>query len=163
MTTTSLFRRLFLAAMLSIAIVAGNVGQASAFLDKTRFVAHLGVAYFCFHHWVLGPFEAGSFSAGAPHRISTVVKGGVALLFAVHEVRVAQRIAEKSNDPLLQKLDGGLSALTGSFGTIGQKLKSGNFDPNDIRALQSQTTSFGSQSAASGATVKDVPVAVPGA
>ena len=94
MTTAIPFRRLFLAVMIAIAIVAGNVSRSEAFLDKTRFVAHLGVAYFCFHHWLLRPYEAGAFSPDAPHRITTVVKGGVALLFAVHEVRVAQRIAE---------------------------------------------------------------------
>jgi hypothetical protein len=163
MKTTSPFTRLLLAAMLALAIVAGTVRPSEAFLDKTRFVAHLGVAYFCFHHWVLRPYEAGSYASGAPHRFSTIVKGGAALLFAVHEVRVAQRIAEKSNDPLLQKLDGGLTDLTSSFGTVGQKLKSGNFSADDVRALESQTNIFGSRSAAAGAPVKDVPVAVPGA
>jgi hypothetical protein len=33
----------------------GAASPSSAFLDKTRFVAHLGVAYFAFHHWVLLP------------------------------------------------------------------------------------------------------------
>jgi hypothetical protein len=146
----------------AVALLSLSLGRADAFLDKTRFVAHLGVAYFCFHHWVLKPFQAGDFNAGAPHRISTIVKGGAALLFAVHEVKVAEKIAKTSNDPLLQKLDGGLTDLTASFGAIGTKLKSGHFDPADITALQGKSDAVAAGAAADGAPIKDVPVAVPG-
>jgi len=52
--------------VLAAALLIGSSSPASAFLDKTRFVAHLGVAYFCFHHWVLVPYEHGAFNAGAP-------------------------------------------------------------------------------------------------
>ena len=135
---------------------------ASAFLDKTRFVLHLGVAYFCFHHWVMAPYQAGAFAAGAPHRTSTIVKGGIALLFAVHEVHVAQEIAAKSNDPLLKKLNGEVVALSGSFLAIGQRLRAGHFNPSDISALEGQAKSLGSDASANGVNIKDVPIAVPG-
>jgi Zn-dependent protease len=138
-----------------------SLGRADAFLDKTRFVAHLGVAYFCFHHWVLRPYQHGDYADGAPHRVSTIVKGGAALLFAVHEVRVAEKIAKNSPDPLLQKLDGGLTDLTASFGAIGAKLKSGHFDPADIMALKGKSDAVAAGAAADGATIKDVPVPVP--
>jgi len=109
---TSVSRNKFvLAAALTLALFASFARPSYALLDKTRFAAHLGVAYFCFHHWVLKPIQAGEFSKGAPHRVSTIVKGGAALLFAVHEVKVAERIAHKSNSPLLHSLDGKLVGL----------------------------------------------------
>jgi len=156
------WKKSLLVLALACGIFAGTLRPSSAFLDKTRFVAHLGVAYFCFHHWVLKPYQEGAFQDGAPHRISTIVKGSVALLFAVHEVKVAQKIAETSDDPLLKKLDAGVSQLAGSFAGVGEKLKSGNFSPQDVQGLSSVTDLFRSQASASGATIKDVPVAVPG-
>ncbi len=162
MNLISPLKRTALACALAVTVAMSAFAPANAFLDKTRFVAHLGVAYFCFHHWVWKPYQAGDFAEGAPHRTATIVKGGAALLFAVHEVRVAQRIAQKSKDPLLQKLDGGVSNLIASFGTIGSKLKSGQFDPKDVQNLNGLTTTFGSQAAAEGATIKDVPATVPG-
>jgi len=145
----------------ALALLTFSLGRADAFLDKTRFVAHLGVAYFCFHHWVLKPYQEGLFADGAPHRISTIVKGGAALLFAVHEVKVSEKIARTSSDPLLQKLDGGLTDLTSSFSTIGEKLKSGHFDPADINILKGKSDAVAAGASADGATIKDVPVPAP--
>jgi hypothetical protein len=154
--------RFVLGAALVAALLAGSFAPSYAFLDKTRFVAHLGIAYFAFHHFVWKPYKDGSFESGAPHRVSTIVKGGIALLFAVHEVKVADKIAKTSSDPLLQKLDAGLTGLTTQFGTIGAKLKSGNFDPKDIEGLNTATNGVSTAAAADGATIKDVPVAIPG-
>lgn len=156
-------KSLFLVAAFATALLAGVASPSFAFLDKTRFVAHLGVAYFCFHHWVLKPYQAGSFNSGAPHRTATIVKGGVALLFAVHEVRVADKIAKTSNSPLLQKLDGGLTALQTQFSTIGAKLKGGNFDPKDVGTLNTATGAEQDAATAAGAPIKDVPApSIPG-
>ena len=162
MTKAPKRNRFVFAAALVAALFAGSFAPSYAFLDKTRFVAHLGIAYFAFHHFVWRPYQAGSFNNGAPHRVSSIVKAGVALLFAVHEVKVADKIAKTSNDPLLQKLDGALTGLTTQFGTIGSKLKSGNFDPKDIEGLNTATNGVSTAAAADGATIKDVPVAIPG-
>jgi hypothetical protein len=159
---TSLWKRSLLAAVLVCAIFAGATRPASAFLDKTRFLAHLGVAYFAFHHWVLKPYEQGSFAQGAPHRTAAIVKGGVALLFAVHEIHVSEKIAQHSKDPLLQKLDTGLASLTSSFESVGQRLKSGTADTQGIDMLQGQTNQLNSTATASGAPIKDVPATIPG-
>jgi hypothetical protein len=145
----------------AVALLSFSLGRADAFLDKTRFVAHLGVAYFCFHHWVLKPYQEGDFAQDAPHRFSTIVKGGAALLFAVHEVKVSEKIARNSPDPLLQKLDGGLTDLTSSFSTIGEKLKSGHFDPADIDMLKGKSDAVAAGASADGATIKDIPVPAP--
>lgn len=155
-------RRISLVAALVVALLAGALSPSYAFLDKTRFAAHLGIAYFCFHHWVMRPYQEGAFNDGAPHRTATIVKGGAALLFAIHEVRVAERIAHESKDPLLQKVDGGVQTLMTGFSTVGQKLKSGQFDPKDIQALQAQAATVTTEAATDGVKIKDVPAALPG-
>lgn len=162
MNTTHPWKRIVIAGALALAMLAGSASPSSAFLDKTRFLAHLGVAYFVFHHWVLKPYQDHKFDTGADHRTATIVKGGVALLFAVHEVKVSSKIAHESKDPLLQKLAGGIDNLGGSFASVGQKLKSGTFDPKDINILKTVTGGVQQQAAAGGAVIKDVPVAIPG-
>jgi hypothetical protein len=156
--TTFKRSRSVIIAVLMLALVAGAAKPASAFLDKTRFVAHLGVAYFCFHHWVVKPLQAGEFADGAPHRVSTIVKGGAALLFAYHEVKVSEKIAHDSKSPLLHSLDAKLIALGASFATVGASLKSGHFAMDDIKGLTAMTSSVKTDAAAAGENIKDVPV-----
>ncbi len=155
-------KKILVVAALMVAILTGSMSPSYAFLDKTRFVAHLGIAYFCFHHWAMKPYQDGQFSAGAPHRTAALVKGGIALLFAYHEVKVSERIAQKSRDPLLQRLAGSMGSLTSGFASVGAKLKSGHFDPRDMDSLNGVTKSLGSAAAAGGARIKDIPVAIPG-
>ncbi len=152
------FNRFALCAALVIALVSGFARPSNAFLDKTRFAAHLGVAYFCFHHWVLGPVQHGAFANGAPHRTASIVKGGAALLFAVHEVKVSEKIARNSNSPILHKLDGKLVGLAATFAAVGTSLKAGHFDPNDVKGLGSSADSVSSDAAAAGQPIKDVPI-----
>ncbi|MDQ6933005.1 MAG: hypothetical protein M3160_07495 [Candidatus Eremiobacteraeota bacterium] len=160
--TMTKFRNVLLGLVIIFAIALGTIRPSSAFLDKTRFAAHLGIAYFCFHHWVLNPYREGRFASGAPHRVSSIVKGGAALLFAVHEVKVSEKIARKSNDPLLNKMAGGLGALAGSFAAVGSKLKGGRFSPQDVDGLRGEATSVNSNASADGVHIKDVPIAIPG-
>jgi hypothetical protein len=150
--------RFVLGAALSLALVVGFVRPSNALLDKTRFAAHLGVAYFCFHHWVLKPMQQGEFANGAPHRVATIVKGGAALLFAVHEVKVSERIARKSNSPLLHSLDGKLVGLATSFAAVGTALKAGHFAPDDVKGLTTSTADVSADAAAAGQPIKDVPI-----
>jgi hypothetical protein len=63
-----------------------------------------------------------------------------------------------SNSPLLQKLDGGLTALQSQFSTIGAKLKGGSFDPKDITSLAALTAGFSSLAAAHNLPIKDVAI-----
>ncbi len=157
--TVSKPKTLILCGAFVAAMVASVASPSYAFLDKTRFVAHLGVAYFCFHHWVLKPFQAGSFTTGSPQsRIIPIAKGGAALLFAYHEVKVADKIAKNSNSPLLQKLDAGLSTLESQFSTIGAKLKGGHFDPADITSLSSATSAEQAVATGAGSPIKDISV-----
>lgn len=154
--------KLLIVGALIVTMFTSVISPSNAFLDKTRFVAHLGIAYFCFHHWVMNPYQQGNFNAGAPHRTASMVKGGIALLFAYHEVKVAEKVAQHSKDPLLQKLSGAMSGLSGSFASVGSKLKSGHFNPTDITSLATATGALGATAAAGGAPIKDVPVPIPG-
>ena len=156
-------KRAVCAAAFALILSLGVATPSWAFLDKTRFVAHLGVAYFAFHHWVMRPYEQGSFAEGAPHRTSTIVKGGIALLFAVHEVRVAEKISADSKDPLLQKVHATVVGMGDNFAAIGQKFKSGQFKPEDIAALSGSAGSVNSASSAAGiGEIKDKAVPIPG-
>lgn len=149
--------------MLTLGVLAASPFSTSyAILDKTRFVAHLGAAYFAFHHWTLNPYRQGKFSAGAPGRTASLVKAGAALLFAAHEVNVAEKVAHNSSSPVLQKLDSNLMNLKTSFAGIGNKLKGGQFDPADVQSLDSQTSALSSTAAAGGQPIKDVAVPIPG-
>lgn len=149
--------------LLASALVAlGPLSTSHALLDKTRFVAHVGVAYYAFHHWVLTPYRAGQFAAGAAGRTRAFAKGGLALLFAAHEVNVAEKVAHGSRDPLLQKLDGELVKLRGSLTAIGNRAKAGQLTDADIQSLDDTTTQIGRDSAAGGQPIRDVQAAIPG-
>lgn len=155
-------KKLSIAVALAAALVAGLAQPSQALLDKTRFAAHLGIAYFCFHHWVSNPYREGKFVAGAPHRTASIVKAGAALLFAVHELKVSNKIAHMSKDPLLQKLSGSVDNMTNSFDSIGHKFKSGKFAGGDVDALNGSYSGMDSSARAAKIDVKDVPVAIPG-
>ncbi len=154
--------RFIVPATIAIAMLFATVQPSSALLDKTRFAAHLGVAYFCFHHFVLAPYQQHKFDNGASGRTGNIVKGGAAMLFAVHELHVAQKIAHNSNSPLLHKLDGKLLALGATFASVGSAMHSGKAEPQQIDAVKSSTDDVGNDAAAAGEPIKDVPVAIPG-
>jgi hypothetical protein len=102
--------------------------------------------------------QQGDFANGAPHRVASIVKGGAALLFAVHEVKVSERIARKSNSPLLHSLDGKLVGLVASFAAVGTALKAGHFAPDDVKGLTTSTSDVSADAAAAGQPIKDVPI-----
>ena len=151
-----------LSATMLLTLTATPLSTSHAILDKTRFVAHLGVAYYAFHHWDLQPYKAGKFTAGAAGRTAAMVKGGLALAFAAHEISVAKKIADKSHDPLLMKLDASLGGLSSKMSSIGSGLKSGNLNPADIQSLENDTNTLSGSAAASGQQIKDIAAPIPG-
>jgi hypothetical protein len=100
--------------------------------------------------------QQGDFASGAPHRISSIIKGSAALLFAVHEVKVSERIARKSDSPLLHSLDGKLVGLATSFAAVGTALKAGHFAPDDVKGLTTSTADVTADAAAAGQPIKDL-------
>jgi hypothetical protein len=155
-------KRISLCGVLIFTLLAGTLKPSYALFDKTRFVLHLGAAFFAFHHFVYNPYKAGAFQSGAPHRTKALVKGGLALLFAVHEVKVANEIAHKSNSPLLHKVANSLDAMQSSFASVGQKLKGGHFDPSDADSVNDVVNSVGAGALAAGIPIKDRAIPIPG-
>lgn len=152
------------AALLTVtfALAAGPLSTGHALLDKTRFAAHLGAASFAFHHWVWSPYRSGQFASGAAGRTARLVKGGAALLFAAHEVNVAEKVARGSKDPLLQKLDASLMKLQGSFANVGGDLKKGKFSGADLQSLNTSADQLGRASAAGGQPIREIAAPIPG-
>lgn len=134
-----------------------------AFLDKIRFLGHMGVAYYAFHHFVWAKWKAGDFKSGAPHRTRNIVKAAIAILFTYHEVRVAYGIAQKSHSKTLHLLVAPINALIGAANRAYQKMKSGNWSDSTWSALNNSVTHVGDAAKAAGYGIKDIPVKVPGA
>jgi hypothetical protein len=96
--------------------VASQAAHPAALFDKTRVVLHLALAYGVFHHWVWNPFRAHNLSV---HHPITLIKAGAALLFAVHEVKVAYGITSHSSSPTLKALNGVLLNIANKFQSVG--------------------------------------------
>jgi hypothetical protein len=143
--------------------VDSAVHARAAFLDKTRFLLHMGAAYYAFHHFVYARYKSGGFASGASHRTSNMVKAGIALLFSVHELKVAYGIANGSNSKLLHALVSPINALVSKASGEATKLKGGNFSTSDLNTLNSSYTGVSTQANTNGYGFKDVTVPVPGA
>ncbi|HLJ66044.1 MAG TPA: hypothetical protein VKX16_01630 [Chloroflexota bacterium] len=144
-------------------VQAASAPNAPAhFFDKTRFLAHMGIAYYAFHHWVIIPWQHHQFNSGAPHRTSTIVKAGIATLFAYHEAHVAYDIANKSNSKLLHALVSPINKLLSLAGSVGNKLKKGQYSTSDLSNLSSSVSSVGTAAAKNGYTIKDIVTPIKG-
>ncbi len=148
---------------LCAALSTSVMGSSHAETDKARFAARLGVAYYCFHHWVSNPYREGKFVGGALHRKATIVKSGTALLYAVRELKAAKQVAAAGKDTQVQSLVRSIDSMADSFDTVGRKFKSGKFTGADIDTLNGVFTTMDSSARAAKIEVKDVPITVPGA
>lgn len=107
----------------SAAPAAGHVSSHPALFDKTRFVLHMGFAYFAFHHWVYKPFKAGDFASGAHPRLLNLGKAALAVLFTVHELKKSYKIAHDSHSATLHAIIAPLGALVALVSKEHDKLK----------------------------------------
>lgn len=136
----------------------------TAFLDKTRFLLHMGVAYFAFHHWIYNPYKAHAFAKGANGRTKAIVKAGIAALFAVHELKVAYGIAKGSNSATLHALISPISKLTAALQAAGSKFKSNPSAYSDatVNSLNGTAGSLSSAASKAGYGIKDISAPIPG-
>ncbi len=125
--------------------VSAMVHQNPAIFDKTRFLLHMGFAYYAFHHFVYLRYKQGSFSKGAPHRLFTLGKAAVALVFAYHEIKIAVGIANSSNSGFLHTLVKPINALGGKMNNVANSFRGGNFDPSQVTDLAHTSDIVGSQ------------------
>ncbi len=143
----------------SAAPVVQRQAQAHpAIFDKTRFVFHLGLAYFAFHHFVYNPYKAGDFKAGASHRTIKIVKAGVALLVTYHELNTAYGIAKGSSSGVLRALVKPLSGLIATAQKVANKLKGGQYSDAEVKSTIDSANAFSKQATHNGISIKDIPV-----
>jgi hypothetical protein len=133
-------------------VQAQRVQSHPAAFDKTRFVAHLAVAYFAFHHFAWKPYKEGKLHG---FHLLTYAKAALALLFAYHEVKKAYDIAKTSNSKTLQLLLVPMNKLADGFNALSSKVKSHNFSANDMNGVNGLANSFQSQAGKSGFGFKD--------
>jgi len=124
-------------------------------LAKTKFVLHTGLAFGAFHRYIYKPFKAGAFKGGLRTSKAAYLKGGLAGLFAYHEVRLALTDAQSS--PLLSKLVSPLTALQSKMAALGSGLKRGQANPGAIASTDALVSSVRGKSAQAGQPVTDQP------
>ena len=142
--------------------VAGVAHAHVALFDRTRFLLHVGAAYYAFHHWVWLPYKNGGFAKSTPGHVKNIVKAALALAFAYHEITVAVKIANSSNSKTLKLLVTPLNALGSKFSDIGAKLKGGTYNPIDVLNLGKAADAVSSTASGAGVAIKDVAVKIPG-
>ena len=125
--------------------VAGLVHSNPAFFDRSRFLLHMGFAYYAFHHFVYAKYRAGNFSKGAPHRLLNLTKAAIALVVAYHEIKVSVAIANGSSSNLLHTLVKPINALGAKMNNTANQFRSGNLDANQIKDLARTSDVVGAQ------------------
>ncbi len=137
---------------------ASHVKSHPALFDKTRFVFHLGLAYFAFHHFVYNPYKAGSFKAHSSHRTRSILAGGVALLVTYHELKSAYDIAKGSNSGVLRALVKPLNGLINTARRVAGRLRAGQYNDNEVKGIVNSANSFSKQATHNGINIRDIPV-----
>jgi len=142
--------------------VASATQSHAAFLDKTRFLIDMGVAFWCIHH-VYAKYKTGYYASGESGRAKHIIAAGIVLFIAYNRLQAAYKTANKSNSPTLHKLVSPLNTLLGKTQSTATAFKGGNFDPKSVDDLNSTTSQVGSQAHSGGYSIKDIqpPVGVP--
>ncbi|MGB8406618.1 MAG: hypothetical protein WCE30_21405 [Mycobacterium sp.] len=126
--------------------------QATTSFAKTKFVAHSGLAFGAFHHWLWKPFEAGAFTKGTSGRVTAFIKGGLAALFVKREIRLAT--SDVQADPALCKaIIAPLDDIGNTVQAAFDKLKGG--DASGLTALNSSIGSVESTSQTNGVAIQE--------
>ncbi|HZU11252.1 MAG TPA: hypothetical protein VFB58_00285 [Chloroflexota bacterium] len=132
------------------------------FLDKTRFLLHTGAAFYAFHHWVIRVWQQGGFKKGAKHRVSNIIKAGIATLFAAHELQVAYNIAKKSNSKTLHAIIAPVQKLLSIAQRAGSSLRHGNYNASDVQTMSHDVSSLASTAASAGIPIRDIVTPIAG-
>lgn len=85
--------------------------KSCGLFTKVKIVAHIGIAYVAFKHWLYTPYREGKFKKGAKGRKATIVKAVVAALVGVHELHVA--LNQAKNCGAGAKMQSLLNVITG--------------------------------------------------
>lgn len=132
---------------------AGGGASPHVHFAKTKFVLHAGLAFGAFHRYIYKPFRNGGFTPPLRHK-AAIVKAGLAVLFVYHEVKIA--LVDARSSAVLSKLVSPLTALQNKLNGLHTSLSAGHLDSNSINTVNSTVSSIGSQSATSGATIREL-------
>jgi hypothetical protein len=137
----------------SSSLSSSGSGTPRVHFAKTKFLLHAGLAFGAFHRYIYKPFKAGGFTPVSSHKLA-IVKAGAAGLFAYHEIKIA--LVDAQSSATLSKLVSPLTGLESKMSSLGSGLKSGKLDGSAINNANSSVSSIRSQSAGSGASIKDL-------
>jgi hypothetical protein len=118
-----------------------------------KFVLHVGLAAYAFHHWIYNPFKAGLL-----HPLSHPVvaaKAALAAVFVYHELKLA--VADAKSSKILSELFAPVVALADKAKALGNSLT----DSAAINGVQTGAGRIVQAAGAKGIQVPDVPVATP--
>lgn len=127
---------------------------------KTKFLLHSGLAFGAFHRYIYKPLRAGALRSGAPGRVKVALKGAVATIFIVHELRLAHDDALSSD--LLRPLANKIDAVRSKVGGLAAGLKNGSINPAEILSASGAADALSSASSGLGAGIKDISSTVGG-
>lgn len=135
------------------ASVSGVPGAAcqqagSVNFDETKFVLHAGLAFGAFHHFIYGPYKAGTL-----HGVGALAKAGLAGLFTVHELKLAKADAESS--PTLCHLAAPFDKASAAISSSTSQLKSGKASGQDIEGMNNDVNAAQSGAKADGVPAPD--------
>jgi hypothetical protein len=121
---------------------------------NAKFLFHAGLAFGAIHRYIYKPLRNGALRHGAPGRIRVLLKGAVAAVFAVHELKLAHEDALASNQlrPLANRVD----SLDRKLGALVSGLKHGSIDPAAILSSSGAADALGSASHGLGFGIKDI-------
>jgi len=141
--------------------VASAVHTHPALFDKTRFLLHAGVAFYIIHH-EYSRYRQGYFNGGTSGRVRHLAVAAVALVFAIHEAKVAYGIAKSSNSKTLQVLASPFESLSTTMDSVRGKFAKGQGSASDFQTLTNATTSINSTTSKNGfGAIKDVATRLP--
>lgn len=120
---------------------------------KTRFVANAGLAAGATYQWIVKPFRAGRFTAGADGRRFALVKAGLAGAFTYNRLKAAVRNAQ--GDPLLAKAVAPLTTGIDALKDLPAKLRKGESTDSVVNSFEGIIGSVKDAGSSAGAEVKD--------
>jgi hypothetical protein len=133
-------------------LACAHVGSVK--FAKTKFVLHAGLGAGAFYKFLYKPFKNGKFKKGAKGRIKSMLIGGGAALFTLHELKQAKKAAE--GNKTLCKLVAPINSLAAKLSGLGSGLKSGKLNTSAIDKAGTDFSSFTSKSGNLGAQIKQI-------
>ena len=143
------------------AVPVAHVAQTrTAFLDKTRFLADLGIAYFCIHH-VYKNYKKGLYAKGADGRLRHIIVAGAVLALAYNRLHRAYVVANESNSPTLHKLVAPLNTVLGKVHGQQGDLAGGSFNDGAFQSMNGSADSLSKTATSNGYLIHDVSIPLP--